>query len=322
MTSYEIVKRAITFQRPERLPCSFPRIGFSDYGRVMYNAHKPKAAPSEGEEMDEWGCRWKKWGDGLIGEPVGHPLSDWEDLKEYAWPDADAPARYAQIEPEIKRAEDKFVMAGIDGILRRARFLRGFPNLMQDFYLEPERVHELLERLLDFFLRTLRQYSKLDGIHGITMPEDWGTQTQPFVRTPMFREFFTPIYKKLFDVVHSYGWTIRMHSDGKINDLIEEYIACGLDVVELEQPRALGIEEIGRRYRGRICLEASIDIQATLPRMDPQAIREEARQLVNEWSTPEGGLIAVCYHGPDIGVPDEMIKVAFEAFQEFGWRKS
>jgi uroporphyrinogen-III decarboxylase len=288
----------------------------------MYTIPTFPVAGSEGEEMDEWGCRWKKWGKGLIGEPVGHPLDDWETLKEFAWPEMDAPVRYAHIEPEIENAGDKYVQAGIDGILRRARFLRGFASLMQDFYLEPAKVHELLEGLLDITLRILRRYHQFDGIHGISMPEDWGTQTQPFVKTPMFREFFTPIYKRLIDTIHSYGWTLRMHSDGRINDLIEEYIACGLDIVELEQPRALGIEEIGRRYRGRICLEGSIDIQATLPRLDPQAIREEARQLVNEWATPEGGLIAVCYHGPDIGVPDELIKVAFEAFQEFGWRKS
>jgi uroporphyrinogen-III decarboxylase len=276
----------------------------------------PSTPISETEEIDEWGCTWRKWGDGLIGEPVGHPLLNWDMLREYAWPDMDDPKRYAAVPARVEQAGDKYVIAGIDGILRRARFMRGFSDLMQDFYLEPEKVHALLEKLLDLTLQILRHYSEFPGIHGITMPEDWGTQTQPFLRTPMFREFFTPIYKRLFDAVHSYGWTFRMHSDGKINDLIEEFISCGLDVVELEQPRSLGIEEIGRRYRGRICLEGCVDIQATLPRLDRQAIHDEARLLVKEWATPKGGFIGVCYHGKDIGVPDEMLQVALDAFRE------
>lgn len=63
-----------------------------------------------------------------------------------------------------------------------------------------------------------------------------------------------------------------MHSDGKINDLIEKFIDCGLDVLaDYCQPRLLGIEEIGRRYRG-LYFEVSCDIQATLPKVDKKLI--------------------------------------------------
>lgn len=317
MNSYEIVKRAIKFEGTKRIPFNFENIGYTDFAIVNYTSQSKRI--SESEETDEWDCIWKKWEDkGLMGEPVGYPLGDWDSLKRYKWPDPNDPCRYTGIEEKLRKAGDKFVLAGIDGILRRARFLRGFSNLMEDFYLQPDKIHELLERLLDFSLRILHHYSNFKGIHGISMPEDWGIQTQPFLKTPIFREFFTPIYKKLFDVVHSYGWIFRMHSDGKINDLIEEFIDYGLDVIELEQPRALGIEEIGERYRGRICFEASIDIQATLPKGDRESIREEAKELLQNWATSKGGFIAVCYHGSDIGVSDEVVRMAFEAFQEFG----
>jgi len=315
MTSREIAERAVKFKNPPRIPYSFPNLGKSDFHYIGYSSPKVKIAG--GEEVDEWGCTWKRWGNqDLIGEPVGHPFRDWTILKDYRWPDPDDPGRYANIEKQLREAKDKLVLAGIDGILRRARFARGFSDLMMDLYLEPKKVREFLEGTLNFFLKVLKNYSRFKGIGGISMPEDWGTQTQPFVRTPMFREIFAPIYKKLFEAVHSYGWIMRMHSDGKINDLIEEFINCGLDVVELEQPRALGIEEIGRRYRGRICFEGSIDIQATLPTGNKDLVRAEAKALIKNWSTPSGGFIGVCYHGSDLNIPVEVIEAALAAFQE------
>jgi len=42
-----------------------------------------------------------------------------------------------------------------------------------------------------------------------------------------------------------------MHSCGKVNGIIEGLIEIGLDAINLQQPRALGIEEIGKRFRGR-----------------------------------------------------------------------
>ncbi len=319
MDRYEVVERAIRFKNPPRIPYSFPLLGESDFATVCYDS--PEERLSETETKDEWGCVWKRWGvkEEIMGEPVGHPLDDWDKLKEYRWPNPDDPQRYAKVKEQIAKAGDRFVLAGIDGILRRARLARGFSNLMMDLYLHPEEVKEFLNKTLDFFLAVLRQYSKFEGIHGISMPEDWGTQTQPFVRTQMFREIFSPIYQKLFDTVHSYGWIMRMHSDGKINDLIAEFIACGLDVIELEQPRALGIEEIGRRYRGKICFEGSVDIQATLPTKNKELICEEARLLIEKWSLPSGGFIGVCYHGPDLGIPEEVIRYALDTFKNYQW---
>lgn len=322
MDSYEIARKAIKFENPKRIPFNFGIIGHSDFISLGYGPPQDwkSPRPSELQEIDEWGCTWEKCGleDKTMGQCVVHPLSSLNNLREYRWPDPDSAGRFNHIKEALERAKDKFVLAGINGILQRARFLRGFSNLMQDFYLQPKEVHELLERILDFFLGILHNYAKFKRIHGISMPEDWGTQYSTFISPPMFREFFKPIYKKLFDTVHSYGWIMRMHSDGKINDFIEEFINWGLDVIELEQPRALGIEEIGQRYRGRICFEGSIDIQATLPKGDREAIKEEAKLLLENWSTPKGGFIAVCYHGSDIGVSDEIIRIAFDAFQEYG----
>jgi uroporphyrinogen-III decarboxylase len=106
-----------------------------------------------------------------------------------------------------------------------------------------------------------------------------------------------------------------LHSCGHVNDVVGEWIDCGLDVVNLQQPRNLGIEEMGRRYRGRICFQSLCDIQATLPFGTDEEVRAEAALLLDHWATPEGGFILSDYgDGEAIGVPIGKKRVMLEAF--------
>jgi uroporphyrinogen decarboxylase len=76
-----------------------------------------------------------------------------------------------------------------------------------------------------------------------------------------------------------------------VNKAIPGLIEAGLDVINLQQPRGLGIEDIGRRFAGKICFETLCDIQKTLPRGNRREIRQEAELLLRCWGTPKGGFI-------------------------------
>ncbi len=84
-----------------------------------------------------------------------------------------------------------------------------------------------------------------------------------------------------------------------------------------------GIEEIGRRYRGRICFESLCDIQHTLPFKSHADIEEEAQLLLASWATPDGGFILIDYgDGEAIGVSLERKRVMLDAFLRADpWRK-
>jgi len=115
------------------------------------------------------------------------------------------------------------------------------------------------------------------------------------------------------------GMHFWLHSCGRINDLIPEFIDLGIDVINLQQPRALGIEDIGNRFRGKICFESLVDIQRTLPHGTPEEIEEEARLLLEHWSTTEGGFILSDYEeSAAIEASYEQKKTMFEAFKKAG----
>jgi hypothetical protein len=106
-----------------------------------------------------------------------------------------------------------------------------------------------------------------------------------------------------------------MHSCGKINAILESLVEIGVDLLNLQQPRVLGIEEVGRQFRGRVAFDSVCDIQHTLPFKDADEIRAEARLLLTHWSTLAGGFVLGDYgDGTAIGVGIEKKQVMLEAF--------
>ncbi len=320
MTSYEIVRRAIEFETPERLPIRFAALDVNDTHAVpLRNAEGWE--PGRPDE-DEWGCVWHKpdpeTGITNMGQPRGHPLDSLDHMDEINWPDPHDPARYADIEDALAQADDKYVLVGCGFTLfERMHYLYGMDKLFIAMYEQAEAVHELAERVLAFPVGVAQEIRRRfkGRVHGFAMTDDWGTQENHFIAIPMWREFFKDRYARLYDAIHQAGMHAWMHSCGHINEVIEEWIDCDLDVLNLQQPTNLGIEEIGRRYRGRICFESLCDIQTTLPWRSAEEIRAEARLLLRQWATPSGGFILSDYgDGRAIGVSDEKKRVMLQAF--------
>jgi uroporphyrinogen decarboxylase len=322
MSPYEVVRRAIEFDRPNRLPVRFDTLGISDVHDVRWNY----IGTGDGrvrEVVDEWGCRWVRSEMENMGQVLGHPLADWAALEHFHWPDPDSPAFYEDVERRFEGSGDKYVTTSIFMLLfERMHALHGFADTLADLYLERERIELLADRIVDYDLGIIRNLSRRFGsqIHGLTFTDDWGTQQALFIRPRLWTEFFRPRYKRIFDAIHAAGWHVWMHSCGKINAILGELIEIGVDVINLQQPRALGIEEIGSRFRGRICFESLCDIQHTLPFKGAGEIREEARLLLEHWACPEGGFILSDYgDGRAIGVPIEKKRLMLDAFLSIGW---
>lgn len=321
---YEVVRRAIEFERPDRLPLRFEALGLSDTHTVRWNQigtgdHRLRRT------TDEWGCVWARSAMSNMGQVKGHPLADWSALDHYRWPDPDDPAFYEGMEERFAGSEGKYVITSVFMLLfERMHALHGFENTLTDLYLERERIEMLADRIVEFDLGIIRNvHQRFPGrVHGLNFTDDWGTQLNLIIKPQLWVEFFKPRYERIFDAVHAVGWHVWMHTCGKVNAVIGDLIEIGLDAINLQQPRALGIEEVGQRFHGRICFESLCDIQHTLPFKGAEEIREEARLLLEHWGTPDGGFILSDYgDGAAIGVELEKKQIMLDAFLEADpWR--
>ncbi|KKM28026.1 hypothetical protein LCGC14_1568800 [marine sediment metagenome] len=284
MTSQEIVRRAIEFDDPPRLPMRFGSLGVSDTHGVGWGQVGTGYGSGERSTVDEWHCRWQRTEVANMGQVKGHPLADLAGMADFPWPDADDPALYEGMEQRFEGAEGKYVTTGIFMLLfERMHALAGFEQTLMALYADRARMEALADRIVRFDLGIIRNISGRFGgrIHGFSFTDDWGTERATFIDPALWDDFFAPRYKRIFDACHDAGWHVWMHTCGKVNGIIEILIGIGLDVINLQQPRALGIEQIGRQFRGRICFESLCDIQATLPFKDAHAIGEEAAELLD-----------------------------------------
>jgi uroporphyrinogen decarboxylase len=317
-TSRELVKAAIEFKTPERLPLIFACFNQSDVWNVDWN-QIGTGDNTKHFTYDEWGCGWSRTDVKNMGQIKFHPLSEWENIDSFRWPNPDDPAFFEGMEKKFEDAGDRYIVTGIFMLLfERMHGLRGFENTLTDLYLERENIEMLADRIVEFDIAMIHNIAaRFPGrIDGFTFSDDWGTEKALFIKPELWREFFKPRYKKIFDACHEAGWHVWMHSCGRVNDIIGDLIDIGLNVANLQQPRALGIEEIGQRFAGKLCFESLCDIQRTLPFEDEPAIEAEAKLLLKYWGTDTGGFILNDYgDGDAIGVGIEKKKIMLDAFK-------
>ena len=141
MNSREIVKRAIKFDKPERVPLMFPYLGISDVyciGLKTASGWKPK----EAGEKDEWGTIWEKpdakSGVVNMGYVKTVPIEDLDEIKDYNSPDHSDPFRYEDIEKEIKKSGEKYRLFGWFTLFERTQQLHGMENLFIDLCQKPD----------------------------------------------------------------------------------------------------------------------------------------------------------------------------------------
>jgi uroporphyrinogen decarboxylase len=320
MQRREIVRRAIEFDRPPRLP--FWQDLVPDVPNDVYDCWEMDRAqrgwffdrPGE----DDWGCGWAATEIRNMGQVVHHPLADWAELDSYRPPNPRDPFYFERIEQVLVEAADRYVVVTCHfNLIERLHMLHGFSQTLADFHLEPAKIEKLLDMILAFKLELFDELHRRFGerIDGLFCTDDWGTQKGTFISGQMFEDFFLERYRLLVGRVHDCGWHFILHSCGKINDFVPYFIGVGVDVLNMQQPRAYGLEELGRRFAGKVCFLTTADIQATMPSGDHEKIRREVRQLVENWSTPDGGLIVFNYGFPEaIGTTPEATELMFKEF--------
>jgi len=247
-----------------------------------------------GTFIDEWGCRFFNVQQGVIGEVKEPLLQTYADLDRLRLPIEFLNIDTTQVNA-FCRSKDRFVLSGTAvNPFERIQYIRRTENLYIDLMESRQDVVALLDKVHQFNLKIFDIWVNTD-IDAITWNDDWGSQRALLISPGLWRQVFKPIYKDYIDLAHSRGKYAFMHSDGYIADIIPDLIELGLDALN-SQLFCMDIEDLGRKFGGKLTFWGEIDRQHLLPYATTRQI-DEAVQRVRSALYHDGGVIAQCEFG-------------------------
>lgn len=242
--------------------------------------------------VDDFGVLWT--GAGVDrGAPGGHPLGAAPSLKGYAFPDPADPRRFDQLEGFLAENADRFVVASVDfGLLfERAWYLRGMTNLLEDLYLEPAFVEDLLDGLVEYYARSIALLGEFAGIDAVCLIDDYGIQGGPVMSPALWRRFFKPRLQTIVRAVEAQGMIPHLHSCGNVTAFISDFLEIGIRMLDPLQPEVMDVWQIKKEFGRDLALLGGFSTQRIIPYGTPGEVQGHIERCLQELGAG-GGYIA------------------------------
>jgi len=186
---------------------------------------------------------------------------------------------------------------------------------------EPRRAHRFLDRLVEIHLANLERFLGAVGeyIDIILFGDDLGMQTGPIISPQMYREFFKPRHKLLWNRAKELADVkVMLHCCGGVRELLRDLIEAGIDAINPVQISCSGMDaaelkaEFGKdlTFWGGGC-----DTRGMLPSATTEQIAEHVREQVKVFS-PGGGFVFQQVHNILANVPPQNIAAMFDAVND------
>lgn len=246
-----------------------------------------------------------------------HPFEVVEDvsqLESLPWPDESDLTPFANLPAQAAQIHDagKVAVGGLEMTLFESSwYLRGMDNLFCDLAEE----NGIADWLLDYFTKRSMAYGSAFAAAGfdcITLGDDVGTQQRLLLSVDSWRQHLKPRLKRVIDAIRAASprkvW-IQYHSDGNVNDLVEDFIEVGIDILNPVQPECMNAADLAARVGNRLAMCGMIGTQTTMPFGTPDDVRKVVAEIA-ELHSKGARLVAAPTHVLEPDVPWENI-VAF-----------
>ena len=253
------------------------------------------------EALDE--CMWS-----AIASPPGPLVSG---------PDGDQ--LFVQGARNLRASTDRAILGLFGGnLLELGQFLYRNDKFLMLLVLDPPRVHDFLDRLVEMHLENLEKYLKLVGEHIdiIVFGDDLGMQTGPQISPKMYREFFKPRHSKMWKRVKELANVkVMLHCCGGVRQLLPDLIDAGLDAINPVQISCRGMEpeKLKADFGDKLVFwGGGCDTQYILPLGTPDEVRAHVHKNI-EIFKKGGGFVFQQVHNILANVPPANIVAMFEA---------
>lgn len=268
--------------------------------------------------LNEWGMKFVDVG--IYFEFYEYPLahaSTVEDIKNYSFPNPLAEGRFDNAELAIKKyGKDYAIVADLETVFfETSWYLVGLEKLLLDMAMGEEYVTVLFDKVMEVNVTIGKKLIEM-GVDILWAGDDFGSQNGMLISPEMWRMYFKPRIKEMFQEFRSVNSDIKIawHSCGSIVPIIPDFIEIGLDILNPIQPLAKGMtpEYLKGNFGNELCFFGGIDIQDLLPNRMPEEIKKEVKRRI-EILGKGGGYITAPAHNIQNDTSVENIQAFYEA---------
>lgn len=239
--------------------------------------------------------------------PLNYPVTDmdsWLAIKPRYQFRPDRLARDWQGSAAAALNSDSLIVADIPGGFDEPRELMGEENLCYAYYEQPELIHDILTTIGDTAFQVLDMVSSELPVDQLSVHEDMAGKSGSLAGPAQIREFITPYYRKIWDMLESRGTKIfRQDSDGNMNAVTDCFLEAGItEMYPMEPAAGMDIVEVRSKYGKRLAMSGGIDKHVL--RDSPEAIRRELEYKMQP-AMREGGMLFGLDHRIPNGTPIE-----------------
>lgn len=218
-------------------------------------------------------------------------ITDWESYEKYPWPDPEQ-ADYTvfdRIKPYLPEGMKLMVM-GPEGVLENGIKLIGYENLCYMLYDDPELVQAVFDQVGSRLVKYYEYAAGFDTMGFLTSNDDWGFNTQTFLKPDDMRKYVFPWHKKIVEAAHRNGKPCLLHSCGKFDDVIDDVIDdMKFDCRHSYEDNICPVEDAYERLHGRIAIAGGIDMNL-LASGTPEQVYARSRAML-ERTEGRGGYL-------------------------------
>lgn len=259
----------------------------------------------EGIFKDEYGVIWDRRGQ---SKDIGMPqiILTEPSLEGYVFAEPDLEAVKKNTIRTLSNGRDSFKMGKIGlAYFERAWSIRGFENLLCDFYLEEDFVTRLFNGILQNNLKIINTALNYN-IDGFYFGDDYGQQSSLLMSPECWSKYIKPGLKLMFEPILQAGKFVALHSCGDISEILRDLIDIGLNVYQTVQPEIYDLKHIKREYGADLSFWGGISTQKDMPFVTPQKLKEIVAGTIHILGN-DGGYIAGPTHQVTPDVPAENV---------------
>lgn len=207
------------------------------------------------------------------------------------------------------------------GILELGCWMCGYDDFLMRLAGDPDFVRRFFDKVLAIQMQVIEQcYAVVGPFLDLTMSgDDFGMQLGPLLSPRMFSELIVPYFsariRRTKELMKGYYWH---HSCGSIFALLDQLIACGVDILNPIQCSASNMapQLLKENFGPRLVFWGGVDVQQFLPFATADEVRQHIQELIAIMGKNGGYVIAPAHNMQD-DIPPENIVAWVETIHQY-----